>query len=180
MAKAGHIFAGTVGIGSRHQELLFLVAGHQPLGREHLDSHHPGVIGSAVGHALPDPAREQVEGRGISVNPKPAAVRDRRRGLEQEQAPVGGSRKQTASPSLDDQIFEIFLGLEAQQRQPEAVLTRGLAVAASAVTPRLGEDGNNLVGEIHASGLADLSDGKAGAGGKPLRKPGRDLNRSIG
>ncbi|MBI3331425.1 MATE family efflux transporter, partial [Candidatus Peregrinibacteria bacterium] len=68
--------------------------------------------------------------------------------LEQEEAIIrSGGEEPPAAGFLDDgHVVEV--GLEPQQRQTEAVLAAGLAVAAAAVAADLGEDRHHLVGEV--------------------------------
>src|SRR5438309_592652 len=76
-----------------------------------------------------------------------AAVGDRAGGLEQQQAVVGGGEEQAPAAALLDQGVVIEGGVEAEQRQFEAVLAQGLAVAAAGVAAELGEDRHHLVTE---------------------------------
>src|SRR6185295_6118332 len=108
------------------------------------------------------------------------AVRHRADGLEQEQAFVGrGGEQPSAAPFLD-QMLIIFGRLESEQRQLKPVLTAGFSVAATAVAGQLGENGNNLVGEIDRSLAAEVVHGSLQVADNALRRLGNDGSCSIG
>ena len=102
----------------------------------------------AVGHALLDPAAHQAIGGRVDLDPLAAAVRQAGGRLQQQQALVGSGGEEPAAAAFLHQVLEVFGRLEAEQRQPEAVLAARLAVAAAAVAAVLGEDRRDLVGKV--------------------------------
>ncbi len=131
-----------------HQQLLLAVGGHRALRRNHLDARHRRIVVVAVGHALHDPAAHQPVSVRVDFHPRAAAVRGCANRLQQQQAPVRRGGKQPSAATFFHQMFEVFSRLEPQQRQLEAVLPAGLAVAAAAVAAQLGEDRHDLVGKV--------------------------------
>ncbi len=70
------------------------------------------------------------------------------RRLGQQQALLGRGREEPpASPFLDQRLV-VERRLEAEQAEPEPVLTARLAVASARVAAELGEDRHDLVGEV--------------------------------
>src|SRR5262249_5694268 len=64
---------------------------------------------------------------------------------------------EAAAAAFLDQRGEVDVRLEAEQREFEAVLPGGLAVAAAGVAAELGEDGHDLVAEV--DGQIDVAAG---------------------
>ena len=103
---------------------------------------------AAVGHPLLDPAVEHAVFVAADVHPLAAAVRRAPLGLSSSRLSPGEEGKQPSATSLLHQEFVIVLGIKSQERQLEAVLAAGLAVAAAAVAAELREDRDDLVLEV--------------------------------
>ena len=76
---------------------------------------------------------------------------------------LGRGGEQAAAAAFLHERCVVELGLEAEQRQREAVLAAGLAVAAAGVAAELGEDRHDLVGEVDRQVLAHRRDAVAGS-----------------
>ena len=101
-------------------------------------------------------------------------------GLGQQQAPIRGGRKQTPPAAFLDQVLVVFGRLEAQQRELEAVLAAGFAVATAAVAAELGEDGHDLIGKVDRRFVAEMDDFDLNLSGRTSGRRGRDRGCAIG
>src|SRR6185436_6139998 len=79
-----------------------------------------------------------------------AAVRHLARRLADQQAPLGTGRKDAAAAGLFDQRVIVGGRIEAEDRELEAVLPAGLAVAAATVATELGKERHHVAGKIDA------------------------------
>ena len=79
--------------------------------------------------------------------------------LVQQQALAGRRGREATTTSFLDEELVIFVRVEAQQRQLEAVLATRLAVTATAIAAELGEDRHNLVGEVDRHIVGQTGDG---------------------
>ncbi len=79
--------------------------------------------------------------------------------LGQQQAGIGRRRKDPPAAPFLHERFVVERRLEAQQAQPESVLTAGLAVASPRVAAQLGENRHHLVGEMDRQTRAEFLDG---------------------
>src|SRR5262249_6734862 len=129
-------------------QLLLVLPGHEPLLGEDGDFGYHRVVGLAERRAGGDPAADQLVFVGAAVHAPAAALAHAAAGLDQEQAALRGRREQAPAACLLDQGVVIEVGLKTEQRQLEAVLAAGLAVAAARVATQLGEDWHDLVGEV--------------------------------
>ena len=109
-------------------------------------------------------------------------MRHEARAFLQEQALVGGGERQPPGPRFLDQMLVILRRLEAEQRQPEAVLSVGRAVAAAAVAAILREDRDDAVRKVVARILFEALDGERCRGGQRgcARDRGGDGRRAVG
>src|SRR5262249_51830231 len=93
------------------------------------------------------------------VEPAASSVRHLAGGLGQQQALFGGGREQAPATPLPDQRVVIELGVVAQERQPEAILTARLAMASASIAAVPRQDRLDLVDEVdelHVVAIADL------------------------
>ncbi len=102
--------------------------------------------------------------------------------LLEEERPLGRRGKQTPAAALFHERVVVVFRLEAQERHREAVLSRRLSVAAARVAARLGQDRDDVVGEVERplgrrqlDGDRDLNLG----GALPRRKFEADLQVSF-
>ena len=98
--------------------------------------------------------------------------------LGQQQALLGRGREEPAAAAFLDQRLVVELRLEAEQGEPEAVLAARLAVAAAGVAAELGEDRDDLVGEVDGPPVGELADGDRHPGFPPSRSD-RDRRRPV-
>jgi hypothetical protein len=133
----------------------------------------------AVGHAGGDPPADDPVLVAAGVHLPAAAVRDRADGLLQKQRGVGGGGQEPPAAGLLHQRLVVEFRLEAQQRQAEAVLPAGLAVAAAGVAPELGEHRHDLVREVDRQVLADVLGGDRDAGGLAAER-GHEFGGAVG
>ena len=61
---------------------------------------------------------------------------------------LGRGGKEATAAGLEYEMFKIFRGLEAQEGQPKSVLAARFSVASPSIAAGLGEDGNDLIGEV--------------------------------
>ena len=78
--------------------------------------------------------------------------------LQQQAALRRGGRQPAAAPFFH-QMLVIFARLEAQQRQPEAILPAHLAMTAAGIAAELGENRHDLIGEIDRRIIGEMRDG---------------------
>src|SRR5262249_13116001 len=134
------VVLAAVGILGDDGELLLIVPREDAVGRLDRDLGHDRIVLRAIRRARRDPAANQLVLVGVRVHSLAAGVGDLAGGLLQEQAAFGRGREDASAAVLFGQRLEIEFGNEAEQRQREAVLSAGLAVAAAAVAAELGED----------------------------------------
>src|SRR5690606_18611890 len=115
---------------------------------EDFDSLDGRIVFLAVGGSLGNPTQQQVVLIGALFQPAAPAVGQLVERFAQQQTELRGRRKNAPPTVLLDQPLEVLFGIEAQQRQAEAVLAARFAMAAAGVAARLGEDRHNLVGEV--------------------------------
>ena len=105
--------------------------------RNHFDARHDRIVGLAVGHALRDPAAQELVRHRIDFHPLAAAVRNQAGRLLQNQAAIGrGGRKPAAAPFFH-QMLVIFAGHEAQERQRKPFCPLALPWQPPALQPSL-------------------------------------------
>ena len=177
---AGDILGGTIRVMGRYDQLLFSIQGQCPSRRKHLQPLDNGRVGLACRHALGDPAHQTAVIVGADLQTLAASVRHLRGPLGHQQATGRIGRKHPPPSRLTDEVLEIFFRLEAEQGQTKTVLTRRLAMAATAVAAILGENGNNLIGEMQRGGLPRMNHANRQAGRDPIPCLGRDHRRPIG
>ena len=107
-------------------------------------------------------------------------MRIRVRRLLQQQAIGRRGRKESPATIFFDQKVVIVAGIESQQRQPKAVLPAELAVATSGVAAGLGENRDDLIGEIDRAGDGSFRDGKRGLGRLAAGRRGGDRHAAVG
>ena len=155
---AGDVLGRTVGVPREDDELLLAARLHRPLARPDLDRGDGRVGGLAVGHALADPAGDEAVVVVGGVEPLAAAVGHRPDCLEQEQAVFRGGGEQAPAARFLHQVLIIFGRFKAEERELEPVLAARLPVAPAAVAAGLGEDRDDLVGEVDGPGRCELFD----------------------
>ena len=125
---------------ARHDRQLLLLAGlHQAMFGIDLQADDSRVVVARPGAPLLQPEREQPVGGRVGLHPLAAAVRHGQRGLEQEQAFLGGERRDPPLLGALDDRRVVGLGLEAQQRQLESSLAVLRAVTGPLVAAELGQ-----------------------------------------
>ena len=142
------VLGRSVAVMGQHGDLLLAAALHHPAGRHAFDRDDGRIAVAAVGHPLLDPAVQHAIFVAADLHPLSAAVGRAAGRLQQQQAFARRGGKEPPASSLFHQEFVIVLRNKAQQRQLEAVLAAGLAVAAAAVAAELREDGDDLVFEV--------------------------------
>ena len=176
---ARHVLDVAVRVARDHRELLLGLRQHRALLRKHFDARDDGVFRVAVGHALRNPALEEVVIIGANIQPRAAAVRDDARALEQQQAGVRRRGGEPASARFLHEILVVFLRLEAEEREAKAVLPAALAVAAAAVAAGLGEDGDDGVREVDGGDNLVVLDRHARRRGETLGRFRRDGRGAV-
>jgi hypothetical protein len=66
----------------------------------------------------------------------------------QQETVFGVGGKDSAAPVLVYEELVVFIRVEAEQRESEAVLTISFSVAASGVAAQFGEDRNDLIFKV--------------------------------
>ena len=138
-----------------------------------------GIVGLAEGEAGGDPAADALVFVGVGLHALAAAVGHAARRLEQQQALVGHRRVDAPAAGFLHQGVVVHVRLEAEQRDLEAVLPAGLAVAAAGIAPELGEDRHDLVAEIDRQVFLDAL-GLDGHPGGVAAVADRDLGFAAG
>src|SRR5262249_31777100 len=87
-----------------------------------------------------------------------AAVRRLAGRLHEQQALAGRQWEQASAAIFFDEEFKIFIRVETEQAQLEAVLTARFAVATAAVAAELGEDRDDLILEVDWYSLVEAFD----------------------
>ena len=177
LRRAGDVLGRAVAVVGDGHDLLRPFALHQPLARKHFDARHRGVGLLAIRHALLDPPMHQPISGGVDLDPLTAAVRQPGRGLEQQQALLGGRGKEPAAAPFLHEILVVFCRLKAQQRQTKAVLPARLAVAAAAVAAVLGEERRDLIRKIDRQILNEV--GHLHLHSRIDARRGRDMDRRL-
>ena len=152
-----------VGVVSAHHQLLLAVETQGAFGREDADPFHRGRLRIADRHALADPTNHKAVVVGIGINALTAAVRKLRGTLGEQKASLWSGREQAAAAGLLHEVLVIFRRFKSQQRKSKSILPGRLAMTAAAVASGLGEDGNDLIGEM---------DGRRGAGVLDAKREG--------
>ena len=165
-------------------ELLLAVARHRARSRGKTSMRGDRRDRSACRRACPARSSGAAAGsRGESTShPLAAAVRHAcRSALSSSRLLVGRGREEPPAAAFLHQVLVVLVRLEAEQRQLEAVLAAGLAVAAAAVAAELGEDRHDLVGKIdRAPRCRRLTTVTLSVPAGPCAGRGRDRGRAVG
>ena len=135
-----HVFRRPVGEPSRDPQIeRFASAQRAFLG---LDDHARQLrrIGRGPRKSGDDPAAERLVERPRGVDPSSSAVRNFGRGFLKDETLLGHGLKNSTPSGLAGDGDMVEFGVEAQERQLEAVLTAGLAVTGAGVAPRPGQN----------------------------------------
>ena len=100
--------------------------------------------------------------------------------LGHQQAAGRIGRKKAPPTGLTNQVFVVFVRLEAEQGQTKTVLACCLAVAPASVAAILGENRDNLVGEVQRSRLSRMNNADRKSRRHAVAALGRDHRRPIG
>ena len=144
-----------------------------------LQSYHCGIVRRRARCTLFQPETDQVKGRRVGFKPLPAAMRHGQSGLDQQQALLGGKRRDPPPLGTLDNGRVIRLGLEPQKRELESSLAVLAAVAGSLITAEPGQQRHDLVAEADSPlrlGIFDRDlDPRLGRA-----EPDPHLGRSVG
>ena len=144
--QAGHVAVGAVGVAGPHGELLgrALAVEDGLLGIE-VDAHDLGQLGDVVvGRAGLDPAVERLVELAVGLEPLAAGVLDGAGRLLEHGAVGRDGQVDPAADHLAGQAEVVALGVEAEERDAEAVLAPGRPVAAPGVAAGPHEDRHDV------------------------------------
>ena len=99
-ACIGHVALGAVAQPGDHGEPLLLSRLHQPALGINFEADDPRIVLARARRTLLEPEREQPVRRRVRLQPLAAAVGDGQRGLEQDQALLGGKRRDRRCSAL--------------------------------------------------------------------------------
>ena len=127
-----------------HPELLPGAEGQDALRRLDLQPGQGHCIGHVEALAFDNPAQQPAIGQAIRLQFASAAMRDQAGPLAQDHALLGRRREGTPAPRVHHDALVIRPGIRAEDAELETTLSLGLAVAAAGITPRLGQDRDDL------------------------------------
>jgi hypothetical protein len=129
---------------------------HHEIGRPDLDSFDPRRRRVAGPCTFGDPPGDDLVRRGLPREDPATAMRHRAGRLQEQKTLLRSRHADATSTSLLHDVIVVFGRFEAEERQPESVLTAALAVAAAGVAAVLREDRHDLRVEIDRPRLAGV------------------------
>src|SRR5687768_9783948 len=96
---------------------------------------------------------------GVGLDAPPTPVRCQSRGLANEQALLGGRRKEPAAAPFLYQSVVVGLRIEPEHRELEAVLARLFAVTSPAIAAELREERNDVGRKVNGWELGAAAHG---------------------
>ena len=159
--QAGDVAVGAIGVAGTQGHLLggTLAVEHAVLGIE-VDAHHGGQLGHVVvGRAGLDPVVQRLIELARRLEPLAAGVLNRTDGFFEQGAVGGDGQVDAAAHHLTSQTVMIALGIEAEERDPEAVLASRRTVARARVASGPHEHRHHIEPEADGRlrpGLGDL------------------------
>ena len=124
-----------------------------------------------VGRARLDPAQQRLVIFGVGFEAAAAGVRDRASGFQQQQTLFGNGEIEAAADDLLREAVVVARRIIAEERQMEAVLADGRAVASTAVAAGAEEDGHDVETKTGRGGLGRID--LAGVERAPRLEAGR-------
>src|SRR5262249_49162848 len=140
----GHVAYTAVAVLGEDGELLNLVLLEGAVPRRHSQLDHLRGVGCRGRRAGSDPLAEELIFVAFRVHALAAAVRHLARRLAQDQALIRSRREHTPAARLLGDGVVVETGVEAKERQLEAVLTTGLPVTAAGVAAQPAEQRHDL------------------------------------
>ena len=163
--------SGAVGVVGDHDDLLGESRfGHQDVRRRHLEALDLGRFGVAEGHAFGKPRQDRPVILGIGVKTHAAAVGHLGGRLQQDEAASRIGAIETAAGDVVDQAVVVKLRIIAAQRQLEAVLPLGGAVAGPGGAADFVQDGLDVAHERDRARLLEVAHGHGQLRLEPARR----------
>ena len=131
-----------------HPELLLAHARQKALAWLHFDARHLRRFFIAIRQSLRNPAQQHAISLRALVKPCAAAMHRLRRGLLQQQGFLRCRRKHPPAMRFIDQRVVVEFRLKGEERKPEAILPRSLAVAAPGIATRLRQDRLDVIHKV--------------------------------
>ena len=145
--EAGHVAHAGVGVMRLHEQTLRRSFAVAPLFWEDREALEHRLVGQRIGHALAQPADEQLVGLRAALEAQTSLVRQRHGRLLEQEAFVGRRWEHAPAPSLLDDLGIVGFRIVGEDRQLETVLPFGFRVARASVAARLAQRRQNVAEE---------------------------------
>ena len=129
LRQLGHVAHRVVRVARLDEQGLLRLAAVAALLGKHLDAQQCGLVGARVRHSLRNPVGESAELLGVALDAQPAVVRDRERGLLEQQAFLRQRREHPPAARVLHDLEIIRPRVIGKDGEFEAVLPVGLGVA---------------------------------------------------